>query len=130
MHVARRFGLMGGSCGGSIGAPVGKLFSILAVAMVYVMTPGASELAENVVHLVTHGDSAHSDEHSGETESDEHGCSGPYHACVCHHTSSFVTVAVRANVAAAISVNVPTPGDATWGLDSGYVAEVDRPPQA
>jgi hypothetical protein len=63
----------------------------MAIILLYLMTPGSSELTENVLHFVTEGHSAHAinDQHH-QPQEPEHGCSGPYHFCHCHAPSSFL----------------------------------------
>ena len=56
--------------------------------LLFSMTPASAEIAQQIVHLVTEGHLA--EEHADHTEDKEHGCSGPYHMCVCHSTVVFV----------------------------------------
>lgn len=71
---------------------------MIAIIMVYMMTPGAFELTEDAAHLVGYGDTAHADD---DHPSDEHGCSGPYHFCTRHHSVTFVP-AVKASGATSL----------------------------
>jgi hypothetical protein len=66
--------------------------ALVAVLLVYLMVPGSLELTESLAHLVVHGDTAHADvdDHEKPGGDDEHGCSGGYHLCVCHHTTGFI----------------------------------------
>ena len=53
------------------------------------MTPGLTEASENLWHLIRAGHTAHSldagPDHA--PKGDEHGCSGTFHLCSCHHSS-------------------------------------------
>jgi hypothetical protein len=94
------------------------------------MTPGALELTENAIHLVTHGDRAHAGaDHGEDSDTDEHGCSGTYHACTCHSSPQFAdnAVAIRAVAPAAVTRVHARRADAM--LDSGFVRGIDRPPR-
>lgn len=62
------------------------------------MMPGTTEITEAVVHVVAHGDAAHSSDgdHQDPSSGDEHGCSGSFHACICHNAPGFLpTLAAR-----------------------------------
>lgn len=108
-----------------------RLVPIIAGLLVYAMMPGALEITENAVHLLRHGDTAHADEqHAQDGPSDEHGCSGTYHACTCHSSAQFVSgpaapmLPPAAHVAQAIVVG---PADAPT---DGFSREIYRPPRA
>ena len=107
-----------------------RLFPYVAVLMVYQMTPGAGELTENIVHLVTSGHTAHT-LHDGHQEptSDEHGCSGPFHVCECHSTTNFLVAAVGQIVISPRPIDDPARHTAHTKAD-GFVAGVFRPPIA
>ena len=52
------------------------------------MTPGLAEAAENLWHFARVGHTAHAQD-AGEDhapDGDEHGCSGTFHLCSCHHS--------------------------------------------
>ncbi len=106
---------------------------LVAATLVYAMTPGMAEAAENIAHLITHGDTAHGDGHEGGADdrrdgSDEHGCSGPFHACACHNSGLFLvaTVDVQPTPEAGLDGDSRPMGGAR---DSGVVRGVDRPPR-
>jgi hypothetical protein len=103
---------------------------IIAVLMVYAMTPGALELTENAVHLVRHADTAHADgDHAEDSDRDEHGCSGTYHACTCHSSPHFVDNSVAPRAAAPLpapTVRLPV---IVAPVDSGFARDIDRPPR-
>lgn len=55
------------------------------------------ELIEVAVHVIKHGDLAHADSHEEDEAplgADEHGCSGTFHLCPCHHGSAATTPAI------------------------------------
>jgi hypothetical protein len=60
----------------------------LVAVLVWSLTPGLNELAENIWHLAVSGHSAHAIEQGEDhaPEGDEHGCSGTFHLCGCHHS--------------------------------------------
>jgi hypothetical protein len=64
--------------------------SVIAL-LLYSMTTASGEIAEHIIHMITEGHSVH--EHIDHTADKEHGCSGPYHMCVCHSTILFVVSA-------------------------------------
>lgn len=61
---------------------------LVILGIVWMMTPGLTEATENLWHLVRSGHTAHSVEAGPDhaPEDDEHGCSGAFHLCSCHHT--------------------------------------------
>ena len=74
---------------------------ILALVLAWQVTPGLTEVMENVVHVVSTGHGAHAlDDAEHSPEGDEHGCAGTFHVCQCHPTVTFLTP-VPARVAAA-----------------------------
>lgn len=64
---------------------------LLVMVLVWTLTPGLAEVAENVWHLATTGHAAHAVEQGADHEpvGDEHGCTGPFHLCSCHHSQAF-----------------------------------------
>jgi hypothetical protein len=110
---------------------VRRAFPLIAGLLAYLMVPGAVEIVENVGHLITHADTAHADNgHAEDSSDDEHGCSGTYHACSCHHAPSFSS-----------AFNTPVPPTRFEGCaagycadreanDSGFVSRLLRPPRA
>ena len=69
------------------------LIRLLALFLTVAMWPGLSELVELTVHAAEHGDVAHAedDDHDGSPlGEDEHGCSGTFHLCPCHHPTPVV----------------------------------------
>lgn len=61
---------------------------VLVVGLAWLLTPGLTEVTENLWHLAVAGHTAHSlaagDDHR--PRDDEHGCSGTFHFCACHHS--------------------------------------------
>jgi hypothetical protein len=62
---------------------------LIAIALLFSITPGMSEVAEAAVHLITHADLPH---HAAESDHDEggaeHSCTPLAHHCSCHATMS------------------------------------------
>ncbi len=109
--------------------PVRRTTPWVALALVYLMTPGSGELTENVVHLVTTGHTAHAvDDADHHPTGVEHGCSGPYHVCECHGTTSFVVEDASFRVEAATGSLVL----AAWFVidlaADGVATDIFRPP--
>jgi hypothetical protein len=80
-----------------------RLFAPIVVLLVYLLAPGAAEMTEYAVHWVEHGDGAHADDagHEQRDGTDEHGCSGTFHMCLCHHGAGAVTSPAAVAVVAA-----------------------------
>lgn len=61
---------------------------LLVLIIIWMMTPGLTEAAESLWHVIEAGHTAHAPgagpDHA--PEGDEHGCSGAFHLCSCHHT--------------------------------------------
>jgi len=105
--------------------------ALVAVFVAYLMAPGSIELTESVAHLVVHGDTAHGDAegHDKQDGTDEHGCSGGYHLCVCHHATGFVVpLGVAMNRLPALAAGAPL---SLAGLAPGAeLGRIFRPPIA
>lgn len=108
-----------------------RAFPFITALLIYVMMPSAGELVENVSHLVANGHIAHAiPDASHQPDDPEHGCSGPFHTCICHQSTSFLvgvaTVSLRVQAGLA--------WDLRWFPDepsaSSYLASVFRPPIA
>jgi hypothetical protein len=83
------------------------------------MTPGLGEIAENAVHLVLEGHGAHADAaHEHAPANEEHGCSGAFHVCPCHHSFAFESAGETRLPVASTSTLLVAP------------AEIDAPPAA
>ena len=97
------------------------LVRCLALSMALLMFPGTVEVVQDAVHLAVEGHSAHDDsvDHHADDPSDEHGCSGPYHACTCCTSATFVAhvapIALSSNELGTfdvvISIDTPVPSD-------------------
>lgn len=99
--------------------------------LIYLMTPAAVELTENVVHLVMTGHSAHAfGDGAHRPDGPEHGCSGIVHVCGCHSSVSFIP----ANAYVAIESVGPAEIVGTWVAERSPTREhrsgVYRPPMA
>jgi len=108
-----------------------RLAPYVAVLMVYVMTPSAGEITENVIHLLASGHTAYAndDEHHERT-GDEHGCSGTFHICPCHSTPLFALRVVRTDVGAVLHAGERLPWASNDANAEGFVPGVFRPPVA
>jgi hypothetical protein len=61
---------------------------IVAIALLFSMTPGMAEVAEAAVHLIGHADLPHHDEAQHDEGCAEHTCTPLAHHCGCHATMS------------------------------------------
>lgn len=103
----------------------------IAGIMVYAMTPGMSEIVEDVFHLLAEGQAAHeSADADHEPQGEEQGCSGTFHICQCHSSVTFLTGTAPPEIAAASEHRQ----NARWGVDDlraeGCRADMFRPPAA
>ncbi len=113
-------------------ARLGWVFKLLILFLVFVLTPGATEIVENAAHLVANGHGAHAvDDAEHSPVGDEHGCSSTFHTCSCHSSTSFVLRDTE------FSVPPPEPLDdrhTNNGCDerlvAGFQRGVFRPPAA
>jgi hypothetical protein len=105
--------------------------ALVAVFLTYLMVPGSLELTESIAHLVVHGDTAHADSegHGEPGGADEHGCSGGYHLCVCHHSTGFV-VPLGMAVDRPVAPEAGGPAVETGSAPSAAVGRIFRPPIA
>jgi len=75
---------------------------LLVVCLIWALTPGLAPAVENLWHLVATGHTAHAlDQGSDHAPlGDEHGCTGTFHLCTCHHTpvSELVPMVVDAGL--------------------------------
>jgi hypothetical protein len=60
---------------------------LVAIALLFSVTPGVSEVVEAAVHLVAHADLPHH-ESERDRSCSEHGCTPLAHHCSCHATMS------------------------------------------
>lgn len=70
----------------------------LVLILIAGLVPGLAETTENLWHLATAGHTAHAAEQGPDHApvGDEHGCSGTFHLCPCHHTVPSDLLAVGA----------------------------------
>lgn len=102
----------------------------LALILLWTLVPGAGEVAENVIHLVLHGHSAHA-EPDGDThapDGPEHGCSGTLHLCSCHVSLS--CVAHQLSSQAPDQPNRPLAGQRQLRRALAASDGIDHPPRA
>jgi len=105
---------------------------LLALLLVFVLTPGSTEIVENAVHLATDGHMAHAiDDADHTSEGGEHGCSGVIHSCGCHGSVSFLVMETdpRVSLAAPQSSSAHARAADTRVAD-GHRLGVYRPPAA
>ena len=108
-------------------APLTRALSLLLVLQ---MTPSVWEAVENVVHLVVEGHAAHEIADSDHRpEGTEHGCSGPYHVCFCHQTTSFLPSVAVPFMATADDPLRAEFRPATEVFSAGFRDRLFRPPQ-
>src|SRR5262245_17158664 len=107
-----------------------RLLPLVALFVIYLMTPGAGELTADFLHWAQWGHTGHASAPEHHQEVPEHGCSGPYHICSCHTATGFLPIAGSVDVAA------PPLADqtASWGLArpvrEGVTSRLFRPPIA
>jgi hypothetical protein len=107
-----------------------RLRPFLAVLIVYLMTPMAAEITENVIHFVTTGHTAHALSDAQHQEKDpEHCCSGPTHVCSCCHSASFLVPIAETLAPAARSEMRLVCASRDLRAD-GHLGGVFRPPTA
>lgn len=63
---------------------------LLVLGLVWGLTPGLTEVTENLWHLAASGHSAHAAEEGPDhaPQDEEHGCTGTFHLCSCHHSQA------------------------------------------
>lgn len=109
-----------------------SLSRLLTLLIAFVLMPGSAEVVESTAHLVSDGHTAHAvDDTDHAPKGDEHGCSGSFHVCPCHSTTSFVVG--DAMFAAAPVPVVLDPRLTVWTAGrpaDGYGLGVYRPPSA
>lgn len=102
---------------------------VCALFLALTMVPGAAEIVESAVHLLTEGHLAHAtpdgDDH--EPAGPEHGCTPIFHFCGCHASLSFISpqVAILATFPSSLAVEASKPLAPPLGLWSS----IDRPPR-
>lgn len=103
---------------------------ICALFLAFAMVPGAAEMVESAVHLVTEGHVAHAapdgDDH--EHAGPEHGCTPVFHLCGCHVNLSFLSPKIAPAVPLRTSLAVEASRPAL--PPSGFWPSIDHPPRA
>lgn len=98
------------------------LRTLVLVAAVLGLLPGADAIVEQVTELVVHGHPAHSVPGEVDPLAVEHGCTPSRHACPCHESQAS-SLQAKAEVGA-----FPTDHWLTWMLDAERVGR--RPASA
>lgn len=64
---------------------------VLVAVLILSLAPGLLVAVENACSLVATGHLAHASGPGGDPSpvGPEHGCSGPFHVCFCHHSPAF-----------------------------------------
>jgi hypothetical protein len=111
--------------------PMKTAARLLVAVLILGLTPGLLEAAENAWHLAATGHSAHAPDQGADhsPESDEHGCSGAFHLCSCHHSLASDLVPV------AVGLRPGAPPREVFGAGAEHVSEptlpgLERPPRA
>lgn len=74
---------------------------IVALLLVFAVTPGMTEVVETAAHVVGHGDLPHHDDaESDPLGCDEHSCTPLFHACGCHAPMSAQIIFATGHAAA------------------------------
>jgi hypothetical protein len=108
-----------------------RILPHVAVVLIYLMTPSAGEITENLVHLLTKGHTAHAVRDDAHQPTDpEHGCSGPFHVCTCHSSTAFTVARATVDVGATIRNETEVGWSTESTLSEGYLEAVFRPPIA
>jgi len=112
---------------------------VLVACLVWGLTPGLAVAAENLWHVATTGHAAHAPLPSAVADSlvpgddhapvdAEHGCSGAFHFCFCHHS----LVSLPTTVVTGAPLGAP-PGRAACGSGRApsdpILSGLDRPPR-
>lgn len=106
-----------------------RVVSFIALVLVFVLTPGMTELAENAAHVVTQGHGAHAfDDTDHAPMGDEHGCSGTFHACSCHASPAFIVGQSSLAVSTPLPATTSHLADNGTQLTMGHDLGVFRPP--
>jgi hypothetical protein len=102
---------------------------IVALALLWIVVPGAIEATENLAHLLDSGHLAHAAE-SGDSHSEpgpEHGCNATFHLCSCHAAPSGLPA--DAAVAAASEPAAPLVARLAERTCAGHRHNIEHPPQ-
>jgi hypothetical protein len=106
-----------------------RLRPLVALAVIYLMVPGANETLENLVHLAIHGHGAHAvDDADHDFGESEHGCSGPYHLCACHSSLPFQAPSVDRGLRPVLAAQALAVDGGLFQFGDGYALALFRPP--
>jgi len=95
---------------------------LIAIALLFSITPGMSEVIEAGVHLVAHADLPHH-ESDAERGCSEHTCTPLAHHCGCHATMSAQACSQVTNAATPVGITKIDP----TALAAGF-SRVSEPP--
>ncbi len=101
----------------------------VALALLWILFPGAMEATENLAHLLNSGHLAHAAER-GDSHSEpgpEHGCNATLHLCSCHVAPSGLLA--RAAPAPAVEHVDPVLMRLAERASSGHLHNIEHPPQ-
>jgi len=95
---------------------------LIAIALLFSLTPGMSEVAEAAAHLIVHADLPHHSDEPGHEA--EHNCTPLAHHCGCHATMAAQTAVRIVDATAICSVTHLGPG----AIDSVFCRSCEPPP--
>jgi hypothetical protein len=108
-----------------------RFLPYMSLLMIYFVAPSASEVVENVLHLVAEGHTAHAVADADHApRGDEHGCSGTFHVCQCHSSVTFLSGTTAPEVEAASEHRQNVYRDVDDARAEGCRADMFRPPAA
>jgi hypothetical protein len=106
-----------------------RILPHIAVVLIYLMTPSAGEITENLLHLLRTGHTAHAIQDDAHQPVDpEHGCSGPFHVCACHSSTAFTLARVTVDVGSPLRNETEVGWRSESTLSEGHLEDVFRPP--
>jgi len=102
---------------------------LIALALLWIVFPGAMEATENLAHLLNSGHLAHATE-TGDSHSEpgpEHGCNATFHLCSCHVAPTGVLAAGAP--AAGIEYADPLLAQFEQHASLPHLHNIEHPPQ-
>ena len=104
---------------------------LVAALLVFLVTPGLTELLDDALHVIETGHSEHAEAHEQHGGAGaEHGCSGTFHTCPCHQSPSFLPASEALVVAASVDTSLGAPLRLTDRPADGVRRSLRRPPRA
>lgn len=104
--------------------------AICALLVTVVMMPGALEAAENALHLLAAGHSAHTEAVEGHAErGPEHGCTPLMHLCGCHASLASLDASAPHSPPDPERDGITRPNSPPL-LRPGFHTGIERPPRA